>query len=215
MPSIAPPSGSARAQRPRWLVVALVGALVIGAGCWTEGCERVSFYRGEADRRATVVSQEIKDDAARAKVDALYKRYVDVAEDTRKRAVPLAAATFVLGAALLALAARGLAGRSNARSALMQVVAAQALVVLATAFVAKEMRGAEHEWKIEAMLAVQKDKLAPDQYASLVESAKPLRRFGMPVWLGARTLASALILFALSRQRSRQFFEAAAGTVSE
>jgi hypothetical protein len=192
-----------------------VGALVLGAGCWTEGCERLSFYRGETDRRAAAIADEVRDEAARARIEALHKRFVDIADDSRKRAVPLAAATFVLGAALLALAARGLAGRSNARSALMQVVAAQALVVGATSFVLKDMRHAEHEWRFEATLAMQREKLAPDQYASMARSMEPIRRYGLSGWLVFRTAASALIFFALTRQRSREFFEAAAGPLSE
>lgn len=212
---MAPPSGSARPKRPRWLVVALVGALVIGAGCWTEGCERLAFYRGETDRQASALVDQVHDGPARAHVEALYRRYTELADARRKRAIPLAAATFVLGAALLALAARGLAGRSNARSALVQVVAAQALVVAATAFVLRDVRQAEYDFSIDVTLAREIDKMPADRHAAMVESAEPVRHYGLATWLVIRSVASALIVFALTRQRSREFFEAAAGQVSE
>src|SRR5690606_38311577 len=81
------------AQRPRYLVVALVTALVFGAGCWTEGCGRLAFYRGETDQHANI-TEAIRDDADRAQAEALYQRFVDVADMQRGRAIPMAAATF-------------------------------------------------------------------------------------------------------------------------
>jgi hypothetical protein len=195
------------ASRPRYLVVALVAALVVGAGCWTEGCSRLAFYRGERDHTASI-HKSIRDDEDRAHAEELYQRYVDVADSARSRAVPLAAATFVLGAALLALAARGLAGKSNTRSALMQVVAVQAIVVGAGWFFTRDVRDAEEEWQYSTFLSYQRESLPPDQYAEVARTIRGIRRWGPPSWLAFRTLASALILFALSRPRSREFFDA-------
>lgn len=215
MASIPPSSEPARGKRPRWLVMALIGALVIGAGCWTEGCGRLSFYRGETERHTVRDTQEIKDDASRARVEARYRRFVEVADDTRKRAVPFAAGIFVLGAALLALSARGLMGRPSARSALVQVLAAQAIAVGAEHWVLRDMLRAETDWHIEHMLAKQKEQRPPEQYPSSVQAADIYRRYWPPAWLAFRTLASGLIVFALTRQRSREFFQAAEDPVSE
>jgi hypothetical protein len=201
-------------RRPRYLVVALVAALVFGAGCWTEGCGRLAFFRGERDHHASMTSS-IRDDLDRAQAEGLYQRFVDVADMSRGRAVPMAAATFVLGAALLALAARGLAGKSNTRSALMQVVAAQAIVVVASYFVTRAMFDAEADWQYETALIHQRERMPPDQYAQAVPMLRAMRRWTPPGWLVVRTLASALIVVALSRPRSRDFFEAAARPVSE
>lgn len=201
-------------RRPRYLVVALIAALVFGAGCWTEGCNRLAFFRGERDHGAAL-NQSISDEADRAQAESLYQRFVETAESARDRAVPMAAATFVLGAALLALAARGLAGRSNTRSALMQVVAAQAIVVGATYFVTRDMRNAEDDWQYQSALYHQRERIPPDQYAEVVPTIHAMRRWAPPGWLAFRTLASALILLALSRPRSREFFEAAARPVSD
>jgi hypothetical protein len=217
MSSIPPPSsteeepqaahGAApRARRPRYLVVALAFALVFGAGCWTEGCARLAYYRGERDHDAAL-NAAIHDDDARGRAEALYQRFVDVAEGARGRAIPMAAATFVLGAALLALAARGLAGKSNARSALMQVVAAQAIVVGANYFVTRDMRNAELDWQFSRSLSLQRESLPADQYRDVAATVDTLRRYAPPTWLVVRSLASVLIIVALSRPRVRQFFE--------
>jgi hypothetical protein len=42
-----------------------------------------------------------------------------------------------------------------------------------------------------------------------------MRRWAVPGWLVFRTFASALVVFALTRPRSREFFEAAGKAVSE
>ena len=44
---------------------------------------------------------------------------------------------------------------------------------------------------------------------------RSMRRYGVPGWLVFRTLASALIVLALTRPRSREFFEAAGKAVPE
>lgn len=211
-----PPSPPSRVKgkRPRYLAVALVGALVFGAGCWTEGCSRLEFYRGGHDQ-AQALNASIKSDTDRARSEALYHRFTEVADEARRRALPLAAATFVLGAALLALAARGLAGKTNTRSALIQVVTAQAAVVVVGYFLTQDVRNAELDWEVERTLIHQRETLPPDQYEQVVPMMHGMRRVGVPGWLVFRTLASALIVFALTRPRSREFFEAAGKTVPE
>ena len=203
-----------KARRPRFLVVALVAALVFGAGCWTEGCSQLAFFRGEREQHAKLTAS-IQDAADRARAEALYQRFVDVAEGARGRAVPIAAATFVLGAALLALAARGLAGKSNTRSALMQVVAAQAIVVVAGYFLTRDMFNAEADWKWETAIMHQRERSPPEQFAQFASMVRSMRHWGPPGWLVFRTVASALIVVALTRPRSREFFDAASDPLSE
>ncbi len=209
VPPASLPSAVTPPRRPRWLVAALVGALIFGAGCWTEGCQRLGFYRGEPDGRVDA-SHKLKNDDDRARVEALYAHFADVSDSNRSRAIPLAAATFVLGAALLTLAGRGLAGRSNARSAIIQVVAAQAIVVAASWWVLRDVRYAERSWDVERKLAEQKETTPPDQFERGARYARTLAPFVDPAWLVVRTACSALIVFALTRQRSREHFEAAA-----
>jgi len=223
MPSVPPPSDSQRpsgspptgpVKRPRYLLVALIVALVFGAGCWTEGCGRLAFYRGEQDQ-SQALNTTIKGDADRARAEALYHRFTEVADAARGRAIPLAAAIFVLGAALLALASRGLAGKTNTRNALLQVTTAQAVVVVLAYFLTRDVRNAELDWEMERTLIHQRETLPADQYEQVVPMMQSMRRWAVPGWLVFRTLASALVVFALTRPRSREFFEAAGKTVSE
>jgi hypothetical protein len=201
-------------KRPRYLLFALIGSLVFGAGCWMDGCGRLAFYRGEQDQ-SLALNASIKADTDRNRAEALYHRFTEMADAKRGRAIPLAAATFVLGAALLALGSRGLAGKTNTRGALVQVVIAQAAVVGAAYFLTADIRNAELDWDMERALIQQRETLPPDQYEQVVPILQSFRHYGVPGWLVVRTLASALIVFALTRPRSREFFEAAGKTVSE
>lgn len=217
MSSIPPPAGDSsmppkieaeRPRRPKYLVAALILALLFGAGCWTEGCATLAFYRGDTDVLAEQ-NEHIADEQDRARVTALYQRYLDAADTGKNRSIPFAAGIFVLGAALLALGARGLAGRANTRSALMQVVAAQAIVVGAAYFANKDIRNAQEDWRFEQMIAQQHEKLPPDQFEQALPTFHAMRRWMPPTWLTIRSVASLLILVALSRQKSRAFFDAA------
>jgi hypothetical protein len=127
----------------------------------------------------------------------------------------MAAATFVLGAAVLALASRGLAGRSNTRAALMQVVLAQAIVVAASQFVTRDMWNAEDDFRYETAAIHQRERTPPEQHPQLEATWRWMRRWVPPGWLTFRTVASLLIVVALSRPRARAFFDAASPSVSE
>jgi hypothetical protein len=195
-------------KRPRYLLFALIAALVFGAGCWMDGCGRLAFYRGEQDQ-SLELNRSIKSEADRTRADALYQHFTEVADAARGRAVPLAAATFVLGAALLALGSRAIAGKTKARGALVQIVIAQAALVGLAYFLTADVRNAELDWEMERTLIQQRETVPPDQYQYSVVIVGAMRRYGVPGWLVARTLASALIVFALTRPRAREFFEAA------
>jgi hypothetical protein len=201
MESKPPPShaADAPAKRPRWLVLALVASLFMGAECWTKGCDRLSYYRGEQDNHAALEAQ-LKDDATRARAEALYKRFTDLADSGRTPAVPFAAATLVLGAALLAFAGRSLAGRTHTRSALVQVVAAQAIVVAAGWYLTRGIRQAELDWELVALGV-------PDPHNTA--------RYIPATWIGLRTFASLLVVIALTRARSRELLGAPTDPVSD
>jgi hypothetical protein len=215
MASDPPPSARASpATRPRYLVVALVTALIFGAGCWTSGCAQLQVYRGAKDQGATM-NALIRDDQERAQVESLYQRHLDAADAARGRGIPLAAATFVLGAALLALASRALAGRTNARAALMQVVAVQAIVGTTHFFAMRDSTNAELDWLLAGTLAYKRQTMKPPDYAFWAPIYTGIRAYGVPTVLVLRVVASALVLVALTRQRSREFFEAAADTAPD
>lgn len=203
----------ARPARPRWLVVALLVALLFGVGSWTEGCERLVVYRGEREI-LTQQNAEVPEGAPRQRAEALFDHFIEVAEREKGKTVPFAVGSFVLGAALLALAARGLTGRTNPRSAIIQVVLVQALVHGAAYFATHDYREAENEWKLE--LSLYKWHLVPPDQ---LDQARAVNRAMLhvldPTWLVVRTIASGLVVFALTRQRAREFFDAAQQQVPE
>ncbi len=173
-----------------------------------------AFYSGEPDR-GQVINSSIKNDDDRARADALYQRFLEVAEQARRRAFPMAAATWVLGAALLALATRGLAGKANTRQSLIQVVIVQAAVVIATYLVVPDLRNAELDWELERTLIHQRETLPLDQYQQAVPMMQRARHVGVQTWLAVRSVGSALIVLALTRKRSREFFEAAGKALAQ
>lgn len=207
-------AGKTVPKKSRYLTVALVVALMFGIGCWSEGCERIALYDGE-HQQAMALNASINVQADRERVQELYTHYVDVAYNARGRAVPASAAIFVLGAALLALASRGLAGRAHARRPLVQVVAVQAVVVVIAYFLTQDVRSAELTWANELVLAHQREALPPEDYERVAPVLRATLAIRDPAWLVLRTIASALIIVALTRQRSREFFEAASNAVSD
>lgn len=196
-----------RAKRPRWLVFSLVFALLLGASSWSEGCTRLELYRSGPALSAELHAG-IQDAAARARAEADYERLLDVLHGSRARTAPLAAATFVLGAALLALASRGLGGRKGARPLLVQVVTVQALVAIGTYFLARDVRLAEHAWEDARRDAAAIDQDMPAPFREKMDRIGTLKReVGAPGWLAFRTLGSALVVIALTRPRTRRLFD--------
>jgi len=199
----------ARPRRPRYLVVAILMALVFGAGCWTEGCGRLAFYRSEVDLGAAQ-NAAVPDEADRGRAESLYQRFMDATEQQKGRAIPLAAATFVLGAALLALGSRSMSGRLNTRKILIQLVAAQAIVVGASFFATREIRHAELDWQLEHTLMMKRPDMQPGEYAQFCVAGRSVGHALPTAWLVFRSLASLLIIVALTRPRARAFFDSAA-----
>jgi hypothetical protein len=206
---------AAQTRRPRWLVVALLVAMVLGTSSWWDGCARLDMYRAESSQAAARVHATIEDKAARGQAEAAYVHLLDVFGASRSRTVPLASATFVLGAALLALASRGLGGRRGSRAALLQVVLVQAAVAGATFFVTRDVREAEHAWEHACRTALQDQAFPPEwkPRAAAIEDFK--LRLEAPFGLATRTLASALVVLALTRPRARASFDAEGAPVPE
>lgn len=192
-------------KRPKYLGVALSLSLALALGCWTEGCDKIAFYRGERDHKA-LLNTQIQDEADRTRVEALYDRFTDVADAAHRRAVPMAAAILVLGAALMTLSARALSGRKHARGMLVQVVVAQGVLVVANYFVMRDVRQAEFAWQSEGILVQQRPTMPPEQYEVTIDTMNAIRRFGPPTWLTLRTFASALVFAALTSRKTRAFF---------
>lgn len=206
---------AARTRRPRWLVAALLVAMVLGTSSWWDGCARLDMYRSSSSEAASRIHGTIEDATARARAEAAYLQLLEVFATSRSRTVPLASATFVLGAAMLALASRGLGGRRGSRAALVQVVSVQAVVAASTYFLTRDVRQAEHAWEHVCRTALQEQAFPPEWKgrAAAIEDFK--LRLEAPLGLATRTLASALVVLALTRPRSRAFFDAEGAPVSD
>ncbi len=208
-------ASSQRANRPKYLVVALVVALLFGAGCWMDGCNAIALYKG-GHLNPSHASQGIDGEADRAQVEQLFTRFVDLANTHRSRGIPIGAATLVLGAALLAVGTRALAGRTAARSLLIQLVLVQAAVVAAGFFLNGDIRAAELDWYTARTLALaRQDGSDAIKLAQLETLMAGTRRYGVPAWIAIRSVASLLVAFALTRPPARRFFDAVAEAASE
>ena len=215
------PEGSTQAppparKTPRYLLLALLMTLVFGAMGWADGCEKLAFYRGDADLASQQArSWGVQNEADRVRADALYQHYTELADAAHGRTVPLAAATFVLGAAILALAARALAGSANARGPLVQLLTAQAIVAVLVFVLTKNVWHAEWSLFWEHARISQRETLPPGLSATIAPAINMLDAIAAPALFVGRMMLSALVIVALTRQRSREFFEAAGSTVSE
>lgn len=197
-------------RRPRGGVFALVLVLVLGATSWTEGCARLAIYRAQHDPTA-MLHASIEDAGERARVEALYREFVDTTHAARSRGAPLAAATFVLGAALVVLASRTLGRRQGGRSALVQVVAANAIVATMSFAALPDVRAAELRRKQERRGALDRDE--PPRSLAPVLAAR--RSFEGEIALGLRLLGSLFVLFALTRPKARDFLDVEGAPTSD
>ncbi len=116
----------------------------------------------------------------------------------------------MLGAAILSLAARGLAGKPGGRSALVQVLSVQAVLAVVAFAATKEIRWAERD-----VYVVRSMGNPPRPFASVEERerqervTRALLELLTPAMLGARTLVALLVIFALTRPRARELLEPA------
>ncbi len=196
-PSSRPPRASRPpgAKRPWYLIVALIGSWLFGAAILVNGCETLAFYKSDTvDGNAA--AEQLADDAQREQVASRIEHYFTVMDGARRRVLPLSIAALLLGAAMVALSARAMSGRPGARSGLVQVTVVQAALAVLTYALTPDVRRAEFE--VNAAL-----------------SYGWLGRYAPPVILAMRSFASALVVVALTRPRSRAFFDAAPGSVSE
>jgi hypothetical protein len=134
---------------------------------------------------------------------------VDALEQDKTRMFPLAVAELLLGMALFALSAGAMAGRPGARSALVQVVTVQAVVVVLMYFLTSHVRIANRE----LAMALEIPKLSKGNDPQLVEQSIAINRKIAPAlevgYLVARSIVAGLVLVALTRKRSLAYYEPA------
>lgn len=196
-------------KRPWYLILALICAWVFGASAASEGCATVNLYKSDPSDLALEQAKQTDREA----VEKITQQYVSVLEAAKTRMFPLAIASLLLGSVMWGLAAGAMAGRNGARSALLQVMAVHALVVVLAYAITPDVRAATVEARVGLL------GLVPEPRTSAERDAQKWVRghlWAVPTAFMALQLAGyGLVLLALTRRRTREFFEAASATRTE
>ena len=193
------------------MVAALLAALAFGVGGGREGYSDLEFFRGDQPDITRLLAS-INDDADRANISQAFDHWAVVMDAARARALPLGIATLVIGIALMLFAMRAMAGRGPARSVLLQLIVVNMGLGLVSFALLSDTRAAWQGYYAAVTRASAHAVAMPDN----APDAESIARFYVAVgkWvpglmLVLQTLSSAAIVLALTRPRSRQFFEAA------
>jgi hypothetical protein len=202
-------------KKPWYLVVALLGGLAFGVGGGCDGYRSVSFFRN-ASLDPSALVQGIANDADRALVAKAFEAWLAAMDVAKSRVFPLGVAALLVGAAMIVFALRAMAGRPGARGVLVQLVIVQAALGVASFVLQRDVRAAEQSFHA-AVIAAQAHEGVSDvnEADKVARLAVATNRLLPPVYLALRTIGSLLIVFAMTRRRSREFFEADQGAVSE
>jgi hypothetical protein len=201
-------------KRPWYLVLALFAALLFGAIGARNGWNTVTLYREPVD--PTMAGAGIADEADRAAVIARVEAYVVAFDAAKARGWPLGIAGLLLGGATLFFAMRAMGGSRAARSAVLQLVLAQAGVSAASHWLLRDVEAAEVPM-LEARQAAEFHESIPDRARAdeLSRRTGAVLHAAPPITLALQIFGSALIVLALTRRRALDFFEATAATVGE
>ncbi len=203
------PTAATTPKRPFYLVLALLGAWVFGASGFVDGCAVIGYYK--SDRVETGAAfPEITSSEGRAKVAVAAEHYADVMNATRHRIFPLAVASFLLGTVLVAFAARAMSGRKGGRGGLLQVISVQTALIVTSYLLTTEMRRAETDLHLTVQIeGLREAQPAKPESEEVIAMMRRFVRVAPPVFLSIQVLLRLLILLALTRPRSREFFAAA------
>jgi hypothetical protein len=213
MPSI-PPASERTAQprkRPWYLVVALIATSLFGVMSALDGCNRVAYYRGaKVDRFEDGLNVETNRVAVREAVDA----YLATLDQERRVMFPLGVADMVLGMAMFLMAAGAMAGRNGARRALTQVVVVRAGLAILSYGITPRVRAADMDLTRSVGAAFLREAESdPAQADKAVAEYNDRLRVMPAVAAGAlafKTVALGIVVLALTRRRTRDFYANAA-----
>jgi hypothetical protein len=189
-------------KRPWYLLLSLLAALAFGAQGARSGWTTVTIYRESID--PSMAGQGVIDEADRAAVVAYADAYVHALDVAKPRGWPLSIATLLLGAATLFFAMRAMGGSGGARTVLVQLLVAQAAVNAAGHWLMRDVQAAELRWS-EARHAADSHEHVPEE----------MLRAAAAIALTVQLVGSALIVLALTRRRSREFYDSAAAALGE
>lgn len=195
-------------KRPFYLVVALVLASIAGVTAAADGCATVGYYRGE------LPAVPLPDGISQADEQALRaagERLKAALEAERGVVFPMAVGQLVLGLAMFAFATAAMAGREGARRALAQLLVVRGAMIAAEPFTMNRVRDASAELRRARVAAELRAARPPDVDAILAQQEAWERRFGRGIVLGAaaaKLAAFGLVMLALTRRRTREFYDA-------
>jgi hypothetical protein len=198
-------------KRPWYLVLSLLAALALGANGARSGWAAFMLYRGPVDPARA--GQEIADEAERTAIVARVEDYLHALDAAKSRGWPLGVAALLLGGATLFFAMRAIGGSSGARTILVQLVVAQAGLSVTHHVLMHDVEEAELrmvEGSLRAKAADVHDRVLR---ADDMRTAEQIVRAWNPIGLALQVLGSAFVVVALTRRRSRDFFEPTAAAL--
>jgi hypothetical protein len=205
---------AAERKRPWYLVLALLGALALGTTGACNGWGKVMLYREPVD--VSLIGEGIADPADRAAVESRMEAYLRAVDAAKPRGWPLAVAMLLLGGAMVVFSMRAMGGSGGARAALVQLVVAQAGVNAASHWLLRDVLDAEVRFGVAAQVAKihesETDRARADEKLRATGWAAGIVN---PLSLALSTLGSAFVVVALTRRRSRDFFDAASAALEE
>ncbi len=204
----------AERKRPWYLVLALLGALALGMTGACNGWAAVTLYREPID--VSLSGQGIPDPADRAAVEARVDSLVRTLDGAKSRGWPIALAGLLLGSAMVMFSMRALGGSRGARALLVQLAVAQGGLNGASYWLLRDVMDANTRW-LEASEIAEVHEREPDRSRAdeRLRATMVLVRARNPIGLVLSTLGSVLVVVALTRRRSREFFDAAAAAIEE
>jgi hypothetical protein len=202
------PSPQPARKRPWYLVAALLGALAFGMSGGCSGWQVWTVYHGDQIDHAAAVAA-YSSEADRAAVGGALDRLIEAYDAAAPREYPLAVAMLLVSMTMVFFAMRGMAGRKSARNVLVQLVLVQAALCLGEFFLTKNLRAAWVElWTADTIAKMHETAAQNPDGQRIIPILLWIVGVRDAVFLAVRTLGSALIAFALTRPRSREFFEA-------
>jgi hypothetical protein len=204
----------AERKRPWYLVLALLGALALGMTGACNGWAAVTLYREPVD--VSLAGQGISDPADRTAVESRVATYVRTLDAAKPRGWPIAVAGLLLGSAMVMFSMRALGGSRGARAALVQLAVAQAGLNGASYWLLRDVMDADTRWREASEVAeVHERERDPVRADATLRLTMGVVRARNPIGLVLSTLGSVLVVVALTRRRSREFFDAAATAIEE
>jgi hypothetical protein len=189
-----------------FLLVALALTMVFGMAGWLSGCATIQEYRTPTDGFEQQVQQlpSAEDrDAARV----AHERYQAAMDANKSRQYPLGVAEFLLGAAMMALTVRTFAGRTGARSMLLQVTAGQAVILVVAYFMTRDARDA-----FISLLGLMFHLSFPEETLQRMAWSPGICTVFFSsmwsTWIFVRTLLSAMAIVLLTRKQTTAFTDA-------